>query len=104
VDFMGQDIYAKGIDPVAVRRHIGMVFQQPNPFSMSIYENVAFGLRLNRLQGRYGRTGGDALTGRPLERGQGQAEAVGPRPLGRSAAAPVHRAGHCDPALRAADG
>ncbi len=51
VDFMGQDIYAKGIDPVAVRRHIGMVFQQPNPFSMSIYENVAFGLRLNRFKG-----------------------------------------------------
>jgi phosphate transport system ATP-binding protein len=39
------DIYEPGIDPVAVRRHIGMVFQQPNPFSMSIYDNVAFGLR-----------------------------------------------------------
>jgi phosphate transport system ATP-binding protein len=51
VDFMEQDIYAAGIDPVAVRRHIGMVFQQPNPFSMSIYENVAFGLRLNRFKG-----------------------------------------------------
>ncbi|SEA97564.1 phosphate ABC transporter ATP-binding protein PstB [Rubrimonas cliftonensis] len=51
VDFMGQDIYAKGVDPVAVRRYIGMVFQQPNPFSMSIYENVAFGLRLNRFKG-----------------------------------------------------
>ncbi len=51
VDFMGQDIYARDIDPVAVRRHIGMVFQQPNPFSMSIYDNVAFGLRLNRFKG-----------------------------------------------------
>jgi len=51
VDFLGQDIYAKNIDPVAVRRHIGMVFQQPNPFSMSIFENVAFGLRLNRYKG-----------------------------------------------------
>ncbi len=49
--FHGQDIYAKNIDPVAVRRHIGMVFQQPNPFSMSIYDNVAFGLRLNRYKG-----------------------------------------------------
>jgi phosphate transport system ATP-binding protein len=39
------------VDPVAVRRYIGMVFQQPNPFSMSIYENVAFGLRLNRYNG-----------------------------------------------------
>ena len=51
VQFLGQDIYAKSVDPVVVRRHIGMVFQQPNPFSMSIYENVAFGLRLNRYKG-----------------------------------------------------
>ena len=51
VHFHGQDIYAKTIDPVVVRRHIGMVFQQPNPFAMSIYENVAFGLRLNRFKG-----------------------------------------------------
>ncbi len=51
VDFLGQDIYANSIDPVAVRRHIGMVFQQPNPFSMSIFDNVAFGLKLNRYKG-----------------------------------------------------
>jgi phosphate transport system ATP-binding protein len=51
VDFLGQDIYAKGVDPVVVRRYIGMVFQQPNPFSMSIFDNVAFGLRLNRFKG-----------------------------------------------------
>lgn len=49
--FQGQDIYASDVSPVAVRRHIGMVFQQPNPFSMSIFENVAFGLRLNRYKG-----------------------------------------------------
>ena len=41
----------KDVDPVVVRRYIGMVFQQPNPFSMSIYDNVAFGLRLNRFKG-----------------------------------------------------
>ncbi len=51
VHFAGQDIYAPKVDPVAVRRHIGMVFQQPNPFAMSIYQNVAFGLRLNRYRG-----------------------------------------------------
>ncbi|MGO9238783.1 MAG: phosphate ABC transporter ATP-binding protein, partial [Methylocella sp.] len=51
VNFHGQDIYARGIDPVVVRRHIGMVFQQPNPFSMSVFENVAFGLKLNRFKG-----------------------------------------------------
>jgi phosphate transport system ATP-binding protein len=44
----GEDVYASGVDPVAVRRLIGMVFQQPNPFpTMSIYDNVAAGLNLN---------------------------------------------------------
>jgi len=51
VIFRGQDIYDSKVDPVAVRRHIGMVFQQPNPFAMSISRNVAFGLRLNRYKG-----------------------------------------------------
>ncbi|EST21829.1 phosphate ABC transporter ATP-binding protein [Streptomycetaceae bacterium MP113-05] len=44
----GEDLYGPGIDPVSVRRTIGMVFQRPNPFpTMSIYDNVAAGLRLN---------------------------------------------------------
>ena len=44
----GHDIYAKGVDPVQVRRLVGMVFQSPNPFpTMSVYENVAAGLNLN---------------------------------------------------------
>ncbi len=51
VHFLGQDVYDASVDPVVVRRYIGMVFQQPNPFSMSIYDNVAFGLRLNRYKG-----------------------------------------------------
>jgi phosphate transport system ATP-binding protein len=51
IHFHGVNIYADNIDPVSVRRNIGMVFQQPNPFSMSIFENVAFGLRLNRYKG-----------------------------------------------------
>jgi phosphate transport system ATP-binding protein len=41
-----QDIYADGVDPVEVRRRIGMVFQKPNPFPKSIYDNVAWGLRV----------------------------------------------------------
>jgi phosphate transport system ATP-binding protein len=45
--FRGQDIYAPGVDPVEVRRHVGMVFQKPNPFPKSIYENVAWGARIN---------------------------------------------------------
>jgi phosphate transport system ATP-binding protein len=51
VHFRGKDIYHKSVDPVAVRRYIGMVFQQPNPFAMSIYRNVTFGLRLNGYHG-----------------------------------------------------
>jgi phosphate transport system ATP-binding protein len=52
VCFNGTDIYHNSIDPVVVRRHIGMVFQQPNPFAMSIYRNVAFGLKLNGYKGK----------------------------------------------------
>src|SRR6516225_7088666 len=47
VRYRGKDIYDPLIDPVAVRRYIGMVFQQPNPFATSIFNNVAFGLRIN---------------------------------------------------------
>ena len=43
---IGTFIPAPGIDPVAVRRRIGMVFQKPNPFPKSIYDNVAFGPRI----------------------------------------------------------
>ncbi len=46
-----QDIYAKTADPVNVRRRVGMVFQKPNPFSKSIYENVAWGARINGYRG-----------------------------------------------------
>lgn len=51
INYHNNDIYDKKVDPVVVRRYIGMVFQLPNPFSMSIYDNVAFGLRLNRFKG-----------------------------------------------------
>jgi phosphate transport system ATP-binding protein len=44
--FKGQNLYASGVDPVEVRRRIGMVFQKPNPFPKSIYDNVAYGPRL----------------------------------------------------------
>jgi phosphate transport system ATP-binding protein len=44
--YHGRDIYADGVDPVEVRRRIGMVFQKPNPFPKSIYDNVAWGLRV----------------------------------------------------------
>ena len=47
--YHGQDLYDPAVDPVEVRRHIGMVFQKPNPFPKSVYENVAFGLRVNGM-------------------------------------------------------
>lgn len=66
VQFHGRDIYDPSIDPVAVRRHIGMVFQQPNPFAMSVYRNVAFGLRLNGYQGNRPEKVEQALRGAAL--------------------------------------
>ena len=44
-----QNIYDPDIDPVEIRRHIGMVFQKPNPFPKSIYDNIAYGVRVNGL-------------------------------------------------------
>ena len=47
IDYRGQSLYGPGVSPVAVRRRIGMVFQKPNPFPKSIYDNVAYGPRIN---------------------------------------------------------
>src|SRR5579871_5056650 len=44
--YHGTDLYGAGVDPIEVRRRIGMVFQRPNPFPKSIYDNIAFGLRI----------------------------------------------------------
>jgi len=51
ISFHGNDLYGNKVDPVEVRRRIGMVFQKPNPFPKSIYENIAFGARINGYQG-----------------------------------------------------
>ena len=50
--FQGQNTYAEDIDPVEVRRRMGMVFQKPNPFPKTIYENVAWGARINGFRGQ----------------------------------------------------
>jgi len=47
----GQNLYSKDVDPVEARRRIGMVFQKPNPFPKSIYENIAWGARINGFKG-----------------------------------------------------
>ena len=51
IDYHGQDLYGAGVDPVEVRKRIGMVFQKPNPFPKSIYDNVAFGPRVLGIEG-----------------------------------------------------
>jgi phosphate transport system ATP-binding protein len=50
VTYHGQDLYAKDVDPIEVRRRIGMVFQKPNPFPKSIYDNVAYGPRVTGMK------------------------------------------------------
>jgi phosphate transport system ATP-binding protein len=47
INYRGASLYAKGVSPIAVRRRIGMVFQKPNPFPKSIFDNVAYGPRIN---------------------------------------------------------
>ncbi|MDZ7728945.1 MAG: phosphate ABC transporter ATP-binding protein PstB [Dehalococcoidia bacterium] len=63
VDYQGADIYARDVDPVEVRRRVGMVFQKPNPFPKSIRENVLFGPRVNGFRGN-----ADELVERSLRR------------------------------------
>jgi len=52
VDYRGENIYAPGVDVNALRREVGMVFQKPNPFPMSIYDNVAYGPRTHGVRGK----------------------------------------------------
>ncbi|MEX0850592.1 MAG: phosphate ABC transporter ATP-binding protein PstB [Gaiellaceae bacterium] len=49
--YHGQDLYGRDVDPVEIRRRIGMVFQKPNPFPKSIYDNIAFGPRVLGMKG-----------------------------------------------------
>jgi phosphate transport system ATP-binding protein len=64
VVYHGEDLYASDIDPVQVRKRIGMVFQKPNPFPKSIYDNIAFGPRVIGMKGDM-----DEIVERALRRG-----------------------------------
>jgi phosphate transport system ATP-binding protein len=66
VILQGSDIYASGVDPVDVRRRVGMVFQKSNPFPKNIFDNVAYGLRIGGMRDR------SEIAGR-VERALGQA-------------------------------
>ena len=48
----GEDIFGKGVDPTLLRKKVGMVFQQPNPFPMSVYDNVAYGPRIHGIKNK----------------------------------------------------
>jgi phosphate transport system ATP-binding protein len=64
--FHGQDIYHPDVDPVEVRRRVGMVFQKPNPFPKSIYENIAWGARINGYKGDMDQLVEESLRGAAL--------------------------------------
>jgi phosphate transport system ATP-binding protein len=66
VTYHGQDIYSPEVDPIQVRRRVGMVFQKPNPFPKSIYDNVAYGLRINGIKGKLDDQVEEALTSAAL--------------------------------------
>jgi phosphate transport system ATP-binding protein len=60
--YHGEDLYGPKVDAAEVRRRIGMVFQKPNPFPKSIFDNVAYGLRINKYKGNVGDLVEEALT------------------------------------------
>jgi phosphate transport system ATP-binding protein len=66
--YHGQDLYAREVDPVEVRRRIGMVFQKPNPFPKSIFQNVAWGPAINGYASRHGKPALAELVERSLKR------------------------------------
>ena len=90
----GKNILAPDLDLNLLRSRVGMVFQKPTPFPMTIYENIAFGVRLYEKlpkvgDGRAGRVGAQA--GRALDRGEGQVKRQWSQPFGGPAAASMHR-------------
>ncbi len=66
VNFLGKNIYGKNIDPVELRSKIGMVFQKPNPFPKSIYNNIIWGPKINGYEGDFDELVEEALKGAAL--------------------------------------
>src|SRR5215207_3630945 len=66
IQYHDDDLYGADIDPIEVRRRIGMVFQKPNPFPKSIYDNVAYGIRVNKMKGNLDDMVEEALVGAAL--------------------------------------
>ena len=66
ITFDGEDIQGKKVDPVELRRRVGMVFQKPNPFPKSIYDNITFGAKINGYQGNMDELVENSLKGAAL--------------------------------------
>ena len=92
--YHGADLYGTDVSPIAVRRRIGMVFQKPNPFPKSIYDNVAYGPRINGMRNKAKL---DEIVEHSLRQAalwdevKDRLKQVGPGPVRRAAAAAVHR-------------
>nr|WP_234394747.1 ATP-binding cassette domain-containing protein [Porphyromonas cangingivalis] len=89
----GMDIYDKSVQIDDLRKKVGMVFQKPNPFPKSIFENVAYGLRVNDMGDKHFITQSRrvAQSRSSVGRGEGQTEEVGVRTLRRSATKALYR-------------
>jgi phosphate transport system ATP-binding protein len=95
IDLDGEDIYGNTMDVVQLRARVGMVFQKPNPFPKSIYENVAYGPRIHGLAAT--KADMDAIVEIaaprwPLGRGKGSTDGCRHGPVRRATATPLHRA------------
>ena len=66
IEYHDEDLYGPDVDAIEVRRRIGMVFQKPNPFPKSIYDNVAYGIRVNKMKGNLDDMVEEALVGAAL--------------------------------------
>lgn len=66
ITYHGEDLYGDHVDPIEVRRRIGMVFQKPNPFPKSVYDNIAYGPRVNGVKGPMDEIVEQALTNAAL--------------------------------------
>ena len=106
VKYNGQDIFAPSVDVNELRREIGMVFQKPNPFPMSIYDNIAYGPRTHgvRKKDELDEIVEQSLRGAAIWDEVGPAEKERAGPFRRTAAAALHRAGAGRAAAGSADG